>query len=44
VKFVEVVDPFDLKATIDTIERALRFDGPSLVVARQACQVSCSVN
>lgn len=39
VKFVEVVDPFDLKATTDVVERALRFDGPALIVARQTCQV-----
>jgi indolepyruvate ferredoxin oxidoreductase alpha subunit len=39
VKFVEVVDPFDVETMIDTIGRALRVDGPSVVVARQACQV-----
>jgi indolepyruvate ferredoxin oxidoreductase alpha subunit len=39
VKFVEVVDPFEVDKTIETIGRALRFDGPSVVVARQSCQV-----
>jgi indolepyruvate ferredoxin oxidoreductase, alpha subunit len=39
VKFVEVVDPFEVDKTIETIGRALRFDGPSVVVARQASQV-----
>ncbi|MFH0917052.1 MAG: indolepyruvate ferredoxin oxidoreductase subunit alpha [bacterium] len=39
VKFVEVVDPFDVETTIETIGRALRVDGPSVVVARRACQV-----
>ncbi len=37
VKFVEVVDPFDLKTTTDTIEKAIRFDGPSFVVSRKLC-------
>jgi len=37
VKFVEVVDPFDLKTTTDTMERAIRFEGPSLVVCRRLC-------
>jgi indolepyruvate ferredoxin oxidoreductase alpha subunit len=37
VKFVEVIDPFDLKNAIDTLEKAIRFDGPSLVVSRRLC-------
>jgi len=37
VKFVEVIDPFDLKKAIDTLEKAIRFDGPSLVVSRRLC-------
>ncbi|MFC1949385.1 indolepyruvate ferredoxin oxidoreductase subunit alpha [Chloroflexota bacterium] len=37
VEFVEVIDPFDLKKAIDTFERAIRFDGPSLVVSRRLC-------
>jgi indolepyruvate ferredoxin oxidoreductase alpha subunit len=39
VEFVEVIDPFELKETIDTIERALRFDGPAVVVCRRICRV-----
>ncbi|MCE5253232.1 MAG: indolepyruvate ferredoxin oxidoreductase subunit alpha [Actinomycetia bacterium] len=39
VKFVEVVDPFEVDTTIDTIGRALRSEGPAVVVCRQACQV-----
>jgi indolepyruvate ferredoxin oxidoreductase, alpha subunit len=39
VEFVEVVDPFDVDKTIETLGRALRSEGPSVVVARQACQV-----
>ncbi len=39
VKFVEVIDPFDLKKAIDTLERAIRFDGPSLVVSRRLCAI-----
>jgi indolepyruvate ferredoxin oxidoreductase alpha subunit len=37
VQFVEVVDPFDLKKAIDTFERAIRFEGPALVVSRRVC-------
>ena len=39
VEFVEVIDPFEVKKTIDTIERALRFDGPAVVVCRRICRV-----
>lgn len=39
VKFVEVVDPFDLKKTVDTLAKAARFDGPSFIVMRQACAI-----
>ena len=39
VKFVEVIDPFDLKKAIDTFEKAIRFDGPSVVVSRSPCAV-----
>ncbi|MFC1870243.1 indolepyruvate ferredoxin oxidoreductase subunit alpha [Chloroflexota bacterium] len=37
VKFVVVVDPLDLKNTVDTLEKAIRFNGPSVVVSRRAC-------
>jgi indolepyruvate ferredoxin oxidoreductase alpha subunit len=37
VKFVEVIDPFDLKAAAKTIEAAIRFDGPAVVVSRRLC-------
>lgn len=39
VEFVEVTDPFEVKKTIDIIERALRFDGPAVVVCRRICRV-----
>ena len=39
VKFVEVVDAFDLGAMIETLGRAIRFEGPSVVVARRACNI-----
>ncbi|GAJ19194.1 unnamed protein product, partial [marine sediment metagenome] len=39
VKFVEVVDPFDLKKATDTVERAIRFDGPSVIVFRRLCTI-----
>jgi len=37
--FVEVIDPLDLKKAIDTLEKAIRFDGPSVVVSRSPCTV-----
>ena len=37
VKFVEVIDPFDLKTATSTIEKAIRFEGPSLIVSRSLC-------
>ena len=39
VKFVEVIDPFDLKKATDTIEKAIRFDGPAVIVSRRLCTV-----
>ena len=39
VKFVEVVNSFDLKQASETIERAIRFDGPAVVVSRGACVI-----
>ena len=37
VKFVEVIDPLDLKKAAKTIEAAIRFEGPSVVVSRRLC-------
>ncbi len=37
VKFVEVIDPFDLKKAIDTLEKAIRFEGPAVVISRRLC-------
>jgi hypothetical protein len=39
VKFVEVVDAFDLPRLIDVLEKAIRFEGPSVVVARRLCSI-----
>ncbi len=39
VKFVEVVDAFDLASLIDSLERAIRFDGPALVISRRLCNI-----
>ncbi len=39
VKLVEVIDPFDLKGAIATAEKAIRFDGPSVLVFRQPCAI-----
>jgi len=37
VGFVEVVDPYDVKRAIDVVTRALRYEGPAVVVMRRAC-------
>jgi len=39
VKFVEVVNCFDLKKTVEVFERAMRFDGPAVVVSRGLCAI-----
>lgn len=37
IKFIEIIDPFDLKPSIATMEKAIRFEGPSVVISRQLC-------
>ncbi|MBW1888121.1 MAG: FAD-dependent oxidoreductase, partial [Deltaproteobacteria bacterium] len=39
VKCVEVADPFDTQNAIDTVERAIEFEGASLVVLRRPCAI-----
>jgi indolepyruvate ferredoxin oxidoreductase, alpha subunit len=39
VKFVEVANPFDQKNTVETLERAIRFEGPDVVVMRGLCGI-----
>jgi len=39
VQFVEIVDAFDLPKLIDTLERALKFEGPSVIIARRLCNI-----
>ncbi|MBN1160322.1 MAG: indolepyruvate ferredoxin oxidoreductase subunit alpha [Dehalococcoidales bacterium] len=39
VKFVEVIDAFDLPRLIDVLEKAIKFEGPSVVVARRLCSI-----
>jgi indolepyruvate ferredoxin oxidoreductase alpha subunit len=39
VKFVEAVDAFDLPKLIDVVSRAIRFEGPALIVARRLCNI-----
>jgi len=39
VKFVEIVDAFDLPKLIDVLEKAIKFEGPSVVVARRLCSI-----
>jgi indolepyruvate ferredoxin oxidoreductase alpha subunit len=37
VKFVETVDPYDVQAAVDTMARAIEYDGLSVVIAKRAC-------
>ena len=39
VKFVEVVNAFDVKQTAEVLERAMHFEGPSVVVSRGLCAI-----
>jgi indolepyruvate ferredoxin oxidoreductase, alpha subunit len=39
VKFVEVANPFDIKNTVETLEKAIRFNGPAVVVMRGLCGI-----
>jgi indolepyruvate ferredoxin oxidoreductase alpha subunit len=39
VKFVEVVDAFDLPKLIDVLEKAIKYKGPSVIVARRLCNI-----
>jgi indolepyruvate ferredoxin oxidoreductase, alpha subunit len=39
VKFVEVVDPFDVEKSIEVLEKAVRFEGPSVMVMRGLCSI-----
>jgi indolepyruvate ferredoxin oxidoreductase, alpha subunit len=39
VKFVEIVNPFDPKSTKEVLEKAMRFDGPAVVVSRGLCAI-----
>ena len=39
VKFVEVVNAFNLKQVSETMEKAVRFDGPAVIVSRGACAI-----
>jgi indolepyruvate ferredoxin oxidoreductase, alpha subunit len=39
VKHMEIVNCFDLKATSEAIEKAIRADGPAVVIARGICAI-----
>ncbi len=39
VKFVEVADPFNLKESVAVLERAVRFEGPAVVILRGLCSI-----
>jgi indolepyruvate ferredoxin oxidoreductase alpha subunit len=37
IEFIRIVDPYDLKASVEAMEAALRFDGPAVVIFRRIC-------
>jgi indolepyruvate ferredoxin oxidoreductase, alpha subunit len=39
VKFVEVVNAFDVKKMVEVMEKAIRFEGPAVVVSRGLCGI-----
>lgn len=39
VPFVAVIDPFEVKHSIEVLEDAIRFEGPALVVSRHPCEI-----
>ncbi len=39
VDYVRVVSPYEVDATIDTMEEAMRHSGPAVVISRQVCPV-----
>lgn len=39
IEFVEVADPFETEKSIDILERAIRYEGPSFVVLQRTCAV-----
>lgn len=41
-EFVEVVDPYDMAATEDVLERAKAYKGVSVVIAKRACVISAA--
>ena len=44
VKFVETADPYDIKAMVDTMKRAVEYDGLSVVIAKRACPLELKKN
>jgi len=37
VKFVEVIDPYDVTKSVDTFMKAIQFDGPACIISRRIC-------
>ena len=37
IEFIRIADPYDMKASVDAMEGALRFDGPAVVIFRRIC-------
>jgi indolepyruvate ferredoxin oxidoreductase alpha subunit len=37
IEFIRIVDPYDLNASVQAMEEALRFDGPTVVIFRRIC-------
>ncbi|MEM2695190.1 MAG: thiamine pyrophosphate-dependent enzyme, partial [Archaeoglobaceae archaeon] len=39
VDFVEIVNPYNLKRTIEVLKKAISYDGVAVVIARQPCAI-----
>ncbi|MBM4433420.1 MAG: hypothetical protein FJ025_05410 [Chloroflexi bacterium] len=37
VRFIEIIDPFELEKATDTIVKAIQFEGPAVVISRRKC-------
>ena len=44
VKFVETTDPYDIKAAVAAMTRAVEYDGLSVVIAKRACPLELKRN
>lgn len=37
IEFIETVDPYDVKKTMDAVKKAVDYDGVSVIISKQAC-------